>query len=133
MKRLLLALLAGTLGGAALGQDPTGHQCTFGDLSRRIEIIYETGVTVPCEVHYYKDTEAPGDMQVLWRALSEEGYCEARASEFVAKLEAMGWDCAAGADAEPPAEPAVEPAVEDDTDALAPAEDIAPTESELRD
>ena len=125
MKRLLLAALALPL--TALAQDPTSYQCTIGDLTRRVEIVYETGVTVPCEVHYYKDAEVPGDMQVLWRALNEEGYCEARTSEFVAKLEGMGWDCGAAA-ASMPAEETVE---SDDTGDLAPADDIELTEAEV--
>ena len=68
-------------------QDAVVHTCTIGDLTRKVEIIYETGVTVPCEVHYTKESESPGDVQVLWRALNEAGYCEARTAEFVARLE----------------------------------------------
>ncbi len=97
----------------SFAQDPNNYLCTMGDLTRRVEIFHETGVSVPCEVHYYKDTEAPGERQVLWQALNEEGYCEARTVEFVAKLQGMGWNCSvAGSDIEP-----------DDTDALAPAEE----------
>ena len=133
MKRLLLVLLAGLFSFAAFGQDVSNYRCTYGDLTRRVEIVYETGVRVPCEVHYYKDTEAPGDMQVLWRALNEAGYCEARTQEFIAKLEAMGWDCGASAAEAMPQES--EPAdvdETDDTDALAPAEDIELSESEVQ-
>ena len=125
MKKLLFAVIA--LPFAALAQEPGNYRCTSGELTRRVEIVYETGVTVPCEVHYYKDAEAPGDMQVLWRALNEAGYCEARTSEFVAKLEGMGWDC--GANAMPA--PAEEPVESDDTADLAPAEDIELTAEEL--
>ena len=125
MKKLLLAALVLPL--VSLGQETTSYQCKTGDLTRRVEIVYETGVTVPCEVHYYKDSEAPGDMQVLWRALNEAGYCEARTSEFVSKLEGMGWDCGASA-IETPADDAIE---SDDTGDLAPADDIELTEEEV--
>ena len=80
----------------AMAQDAPSYRCANGDLERRVVVMYETGVTVPCEVHYYKDTEAPGTSQVLWRALNEEGFCEARAADFVTKLEGWGWSCDAG-------------------------------------
>ena len=78
---------------AAFAQDADSVSCSYGELTRRVEIVREPGVAVPCEVHYYKDSEAPGDQQVLWRALNEAGFCEARAAEFVAKLEGWGWSC----------------------------------------
>ncbi|MGA8204539.1 MAG: hypothetical protein WB812_08480 [Woeseiaceae bacterium] len=139
-----IALLAAALPGLALAQGADSYQCTLGDLTRRVEILTEPGRSVPCEVHYYKDTEAPGEMQVLWRAQSEAGYCQRKADDFVARLEGMGWDCGAGTTAEPsePAEsaepmapnaapepetsppPAETPPAEpsDDTDVLAPAD-----------
>ena len=91
---------------------------------RRVEIYTEPGVTVPCEVHYFKDTEAPGQSEVLWSAQSQAGYCEQKATEFVARLEGWGWDCNASDAAAPAAEPE-EPAesdVEDDTDVLSPGD-----------
>ena len=108
----------------ATAQDGPSYVCNNADLQRRVQVIYEPGVTVPCEVHYYKDTEAPGESQVLWRALNEEGYCEAKAAEFASKLEGWGWDCNEGA------VPASAPAEADDTDDLAPsADDDEPGES----
>ena len=124
MKKVLvtISLLLMSVSGFAQGQ--TGFQCTMGELTRRVEIMHETGVSVPCEVHYYKDTEAPGEQQVLWRALHEAGYCEAKTTAFIASLTEMGWDCAANV------KPAaiqgmddVEPEMMDDTDALAPVEE----------
>ena len=79
---------------AVIAQDSSSHLCMNGDIQRRVEIIYEGGRTVPCEVHYFKDTEAPGEHQVLWRALSEEGYCEEQATAFVEQLTRWGWTCA---------------------------------------
>ena len=126
-----------------IAQDRQDYQCTMGDLTRRVEIASEPGVAVPCEVHYYKDSEAPGEQQVLWRALNEAGYCETKAAEFVARLQEMGWQCNA-ASAAPVAEPVdaataapMEEAVDaatveesadtvDDTADLAPAKDPGP-------
>jgi hypothetical protein len=90
---------------------------------------------VPCEVHYFKDTELPGENQVLWTATTEAGYCESKAEEFVAKLREWGWDCGPGVEAEAAPEAATESAPEpapeenaepepitDDTEALEPAD-----------
>ena len=65
--------------------------CTQDSVERKISVVYSgEGVTVPCEVQYTKDTAT----QILWSAQVEEGYCEAKASEFVAKQEGFGWSCA---------------------------------------
>lgn len=104
----LLASALPVLGAAQTGQN---YRCTNGDQVRRVEIVYATGEAVPCEVHYYKDTEAPGAREVPWNARSQSGYCEARAGELVADLQGWGWSCTATA--------AAGPAVRDDTDALA--------------
>ena len=93
--------------------------------------MYETGVTVPCEVHYYKDTEAPGERQVLWRALNQEGYCEEKTRDFITQLGTWGWSCDQGTAAAPEvAEPEAEPAEAEanDTEALAPAEETGEAE-----
>ncbi len=135
--KILIVLLATVLPGLAAAQDAEKYQCSYADMQRRVEIYHEPGVNVPCEVHYYKDSEMPGERQVLWSAQSESGYCERKASEFIVKLEGWGWDCgegaaAAGSAADAPDAPdagdapdaadtpdAEEPA--DDTDVLAPA------------
>ncbi len=136
-QKILAIFLAALLPSLAFAQAPHNYQCSYGDLQRRVEILYETGVTVPCEVHYYKDTEAPGEMQVLWRALNEEGYCERMADNFIGKLRDLGWSCGQGGagGAEAPAteqaddaEQGAETADSDDTEMLAPAEDSEPTE-----
>jgi hypothetical protein len=117
---ILFALTAPTV---ALSQDAGKYQCTHGDLVRRVEIYTEPGKTVPCEVHYFKDTEAPGESEVLWSAETQAGFCEQKATEFVAKLQGWGWECGASEDAAP--EPAVEPGepeVPDDTDVLSPGD-----------
>jgi hypothetical protein len=134
--KILAVFLAAMLPSLSFAQAPQNYQCSLGDLQRRVEILYETGVTVPCEVHYYKDSEAPGEVQVLWRALNEAGYCERMTESFVSKLGDLGWNCVlADAAAQPeeaeqgdePAE-AGEAAEADDTEALIPAEEPAPIE-----
>lgn len=94
------------------------YRCTNGDLVRRIEILYEPGRAVPCQVHYFKDTEAPGTHDVLWTAQNEAGYCEARAAELADKLRGLGWAC----DAAMPAESSA-PQEADDTEALTPGDE----------
>jgi len=102
--RYVITLLA-VIPCLALGQGQTSYQCSFGELQRRVEILTEPGVSVPCEVHYYKDTEAPGEQEVLWSAGSQEGFCESKTEEFIGKLEGWGWDCGQGGAAMPAVEP----------------------------
>ncbi len=134
--KFLAVLLAAMLPSLSFGQGAQSYQCSYGDLQRRVEILYETGVTVPCEVHYYKDTEAPGERQVLWRALNETGYCERKTEEFIAKLRETGWKCGQASDAGQAAEPEqaddseqdAEPAQDDDTETLILGEEAEATE-----
>ena len=116
--RYLAVILTTTLPVLSAAQAAQNYQCSYGDMQRRIEIVYETGVTVPCEVHYFKDTEAPGEREVLWRALNQAGYCEEKTEGFVSQLQEWGWACTASN----PAAPAEEAPGEDDTEALEPAE-----------
>lgn len=122
--RYMLMLLASVLPGLAFAQGSESFQCSYGDLQRRVEILHETEMSVPCEVHYYKDTESPGERQVLWSATSQAGYCEEKAEEFVARLRGWGWDC--GQDVEPESIPE-EP---DDTEALTTGEESEADEGE---
>ena len=99
-KKLLITstTLAGLLAASAAFANPT--VCTNSGLTRTVEVVYEMeGQDTPCEVIYNKQTE--GTQSSLWRANNEAGYCEARAAEFIDKLEGWGWDCnAEAADAE---------------------------------
>jgi hypothetical protein len=105
------------------------YRCSEGNLERRVEIIYEPGRAVPCVVQYFKDTEAPGETQVLWRAQNESGYCESKAAAFIEQLDSQGWNCSDATavvdeiDADRDEAVVDEPAEADDTDALAPAQD----------
>ena len=123
MKKPLVTIALMSLTAPLLAQQPAGYQCSVDEVTRRVVIYYETGGSVPCEVHYYKDTEEPGVRQVLWRARNEEGFCEARASEFVDKLRSMGWTCWEASETGDEERP-------DDTEALAPADEIEITEEE---
>ncbi|TNF88514.1 MAG: hypothetical protein EP301_04760 [Gammaproteobacteria bacterium] len=85
------ALIFATIAGQAMA-NPVA--CTYGDLSRKIEVVYSNpGQPVPCEVIY--DKSAEGTIETLWRASNEAGYCEAQAAELADKLSGMGWQCAA--------------------------------------
>jgi hypothetical protein len=106
---LLLILLA-LLPTYSLADNHGATQCTYDNLIRRVVIMSEPGVSVPCEVHYYKDVEAPGVDQVLWSADSQAGYCEEKAAELVANLEGWGWEC--GPAEAMPAQPAMPAAPE---------------------
>lgn len=118
-----IAILAFAVPGFLLAQDNTKYQCSYGELQRRVEIYTEPGMAVPCEVHYFKDTEAPGASEVLWNATNDATYCAAKAEEFIAKLEGWGWDCATGAaESEPMPEAVPEADVQDDTDVLSPGD-----------
>lgn len=134
--KFLAVFLAAMLPSLSFGQGAQKYQCSHGELERRVEILYETGVTVPCEVHYYKDTEAPGETQVLWRALNESGYCESKAQEFVAQLQEWGWNCGQGDAVEQNAAPEddsgadAEPVGADDTEALKPVEETESTQDQ---
>ncbi len=131
--KFTLMSLALLFPGLVFGQAVTSYECTFDGMQRRIVILTEPGVTVPCQVQYYKDTELPGEVQTLWTANSDPSYCDSKAAEFAAKLEDWGWSCAASGqpDSAPSSEVEVEsepePASEaepatDDTEALEPAD-----------
>lgn len=120
--KFLAVLLVALLPSLSFAQGSQNYQCTHGDLQRRVETLYETGMTLPCEVHYYKDSEAPGEVQVLWRAMNEAGYCERKAQEFIAQLEEWGWNCGQNDTAETPADPETPAAPETPAD-TSPADD----------
>ena len=131
-KKSLLASLFFLVPGLAVAQAATSYQCSMDGMQRRVDILTEPGVTVPCQVQYHKDTEAPGQVQTLWTASSDASFCDTKAKEFVAKLEGWGWSCVAGEAATEAVEATPEAAVDeveevteasgDDTDALEPAE-----------
>lgn len=117
-QRVAIALAAITVSGVATAQDETKFQCTLGDMQRRVEIVTEPGVEVPCSVHYYKDTEAPGEQQALWTAQNDASYCSSKARELVSKLQGWGWDCGHSEDGTSDDDFADEIIVDDDEEML---------------
>jgi hypothetical protein len=69
----------------------TSYVCTNGGMERKVEVVYLGTEKVPCEVRYTKN----GNTEVLWTAQVEEGYCEAKAADFVGKQRGLGWVCEA--------------------------------------
>lgn len=68
--------------------------CKNGNQQRSVQVEYYTeDESVPCEVHYYKDTEQPDMGQVLWRAANEAGFCEKKMAVVVDELSGSGWEC----------------------------------------
>ena len=73
------------------------YLCELEGLTRRVEVDYESAdASVPCSVNYFKDTEAPGEINTLWNATNIEGYCEEKAAGFIEKLKSWGWSCTDG-------------------------------------
>ncbi len=111
--KILLAVLAVT---PLAGQANT-TQCGMDGMQRLVSVVYsEPGQLVPCRVLYEKPSEVTVTNQslTLWRAEHQAGYCEARAEEFVAKLEQLGWQCQQAAAMDNPADPVTpEPAPEE--------------------
>jgi len=64
-------------------------ECTRGDQTRTITVVYLSDGPLPCEVSYDKGDGA----KVLWSAQNTEGYCESHAKAFVAKQEGWGYSC----------------------------------------
>ena len=102
--KFLLVSLALLSPGLVFAQAVTSYECTFDGMQRRIVILTEPGVTVPCQVQYYKDTELPGEVQTLWTAETDASFCDSKSTEFAAKLEGWGWSCRRFADADREAE-----------------------------
>jgi hypothetical protein len=100
------ALLALALG-AAGNWHPAGaaeFRCWNGDSTRRIELRGpETTQGAACEVRYWRNANAAGSGQSLWRANRDIDFCAAKARELVARLEAGGWTCSDGGHAAPEA------------------------------
>lgn len=133
--RFLLFAATAIVTGIASAQESIDYDCSYGDIERRVVVVHEPGVRVPCEVRYYRDMSAPGEYDVLWQALYETGYCEARAEELTARLVEVGWQCDPSERPAPKPEKKIEEQFEetteeavDDTDVLEPPEPAEPVE-----
>ena len=89
MKRFALFILAISLTTPAFAQPNLMTECRYGNQLRVIEVIYTGDGPVPCEVSYTKESGT----EILWRAVAEEGYCEEKAANLVAKQRGWGWQC----------------------------------------
>lgn len=79
---------------AAHSAERSQSTCTSGSLVRRVIVeVGDLSTALPCEVVYWKDTEAPGVRRVLWNARSDASYCDAKAAGLVDKLAGAGWNC----------------------------------------
>ncbi len=86
-----------TLTPAALHAEETVQtSCTKGDLVRRVAVLeHSLSSGLSCEVVYWKETEAPGEREVLWTAKQDAGYCYSKAITFASRLKSLGWSCPA--------------------------------------
>ncbi|MGI9436685.1 MAG: hypothetical protein ACR2Q4_17965 [Geminicoccaceae bacterium] len=78
----------------ALAVEKSQHKCSNGSLVRRVVIeVGDPVSSLPCEVVYWKDVEAPGVRRVLWSARSDANFCVSEAAGLVDKLRKSGWRC----------------------------------------
>ena len=79
---------------AAQAAEKSQYTCTSGDLVRRVIVeVGDLATSLPCEVVYWKDKEAPGVRRVLWNAGSDAAFCDDKAAGLVDKLASAGWRC----------------------------------------
>jgi hypothetical protein len=93
--RYLVSVLAVALtASAAQAAEKSQVSCTSGDLVRRVVVeVGDLSTSLPCEVIYWKDKEAPGERRVLWNARSDAAFCDQKAAGLVNKLSTAGWQC----------------------------------------
>jgi len=108
--------------------------CTSGNLVRRVIVeVGDLSTNLPCEVVYWKDTEAPGVRRVLWNARTDTSYCDAKAVGLIDKLANAGWSCGgndqSAAAVVPPSNAVATPAAPaDPANTAVPSVDAATTE-----
>ena len=66
--------------------------CEHDNKIREINVERETGSQAPCSVVYDKDSEGQGSA-VLWSAVYDGSYCDAKADGLAEKLQGFGWSC----------------------------------------
>lgn len=62
-------------------------------LVRKVWITYGNDEGNDCKVHYAKETEEPGQKQVLWKSQHNSDYCQEKAQHMIDKLKGWGWSC----------------------------------------
>ncbi|WMS87045.1 hypothetical protein [Pleionea litopenaei] len=86
--KVILSLTA-LLASSVYAIDNQSTVCSFGENTRKIELVYPNQTELPCEVHYTKGEET----KVLWKASGETGFCEAKYASFVEKQVSWGFSC----------------------------------------
>ena len=87
MRILLTALLV-----IYAGLTSANTTCKKATSLREIDIVYSNpGYKLPCEVTYQKSESS--EINILWRAKNQPGYCEEQAEDFIEKFEGLGWIC----------------------------------------
>lgn len=69
------------------------YACTKETDYRKIIVDYPRGTPLPCRVNYDRSAKANLELETIWQAIYEEGFCEARADNLAARLKNSGWDC----------------------------------------
>ena len=130
LPRALAAAVAFTSAGA-LAQDVKVNRtvCERGERQQIIDVVYETGGPLPCELRVRSSKRAKP--RTPWRAENEEGFCEVKAIALVQQLANKGWACRV-AKAEPPKGEGAAEAQEDEPepDVVEPAPEAAPAPAE---
>ena len=66
--------------------------CEKDSVSRTISVVYaRPGLPLPCEVVYEKSETK--EIETLWNAKNQAGYCETKAEQFIKTFEAKDWTC----------------------------------------
>jgi hypothetical protein len=122
MARSLLAcaVLTPVLIAAAGAAVANETRCVRGDDAVRRVAVEAPDRGVPCEVVYWKDTEAPGVRSVLWSAETDADFCARKAEELVETLAGGGWSCSTAGE-QPRAASREAPAAEPSPPAAAPS------------
>lgn len=120
-------LAAGFAAGAAQAAEKSHYNCRSGEIVRRVVIeVGDLATSLPCEVVYWKDTEAPGVRRVLWNAKTDAGFCDDKAAGLVDKLATSGWQCDLSGAGAPTEQAAVAPASQPaGTDSSADSESVS--------
>lgn len=67
--------------------------CSYETLTRHVVIFYPNApAKLPCKVYYTKPNENVIP-RTLWKAETDENFCDEKAAEFVSRLESWGWKC----------------------------------------
>jgi hypothetical protein len=95
-RKHVLVLSALSMAGTWQPASAAEFQCRHGEQMRRVAV--HTGDAVEgaaCEVRYWRNASAAGDGAVLWQASQDVDFCDDKARDLLARLEAGGWSCAA--------------------------------------